>query len=53
MFSCQARERQEDLAMDMKILQKVIEDSKNEEMEDKSRKVCFSVCIAIALRCRL
>lgn len=34
----EARERQEQLAMDMKILQKVIEDTKNEEVEDKNKK---------------
>eukprot|EP00794_Sanderia_malayensis_P009428 gene9428-10415_t len=33
----EAKERQEQLAMDMKILQKVIEDTQNEEMEDKHR----------------
>lgn len=37
---CQAKEKQEELAVDMKILEKLLEDTRNEVKEESQRKVC-------------
>ena len=39
----QAREKQEELAMDMKILDKILRDTENEATEDSNRKVGLNV----------
>ena len=36
----QAKEKQEELAMDMKILEKLLDDTRNEVKEETQRKVC-------------
>ena len=41
--SPQAKEKQEELAMDMKILEKLLDDTRNEVKEETQRKVC--ICI--------
>lgn len=42
LFTChpQAKEKQEELAMDMKILEKLLDDTRNEVKEETQRKVC-------------
>ena len=52
--SPQAKEKQEELAMDMKILEKLLDDTRNEVKEETQRKVCscfiisfFSLTISI------
>ena len=50
----QAKEKQEELAMDMKILEKLLDDTRNEVKEETQRKVCtiysclsgFNICTA-------
>jgi len=45
--SPQAKEKQEELAMDMKILEKLLDDTRNEVKEETQRKVCS--CFIISL----
>ena len=40
----EAREEQEQLAFDMKILEQLLEESRNEAMEQAQRKVCSLLC---------
>ena len=53
----QAKEKQEELAMDMKILEKLLDDTRNEVKEETQRKVCsclkwwINVCISLHWTC--